>query len=217
MRALKRYDRRGFTLVELMIVVAIIGVLAALAIYGVTRYLASAKTSEAKNTVGAIARGAAAAYERESAASEILAAGGQSSTASRALCTSSGSDHGPVPGNAALIRGTKYQPSAEPGSDFETGTATDGWKCLRFSLTQPIYYQYHYNAGGGYVSDGLPDAPAIATGVDGTNGPNGFEAAAQGDLDGDGTMSTFARGGNIDPTTRMLAIATQLYIHDEFE
>src|SRR5580693_2775417 len=72
MRAIKRFGNRGFTLVELMIVVAIIGVLAALAIYGVRRYLASSKTAEAKNTIGAITRSAVSAYERETYSNELL-------------------------------------------------------------------------------------------------------------------------------------------------
>jgi type IV pilus assembly protein PilA len=206
MRAYKRMGKEGFTLVELMIVVAIIGVLAALAIYGVRRYLASAKTSEAKNTIGAIARGADAAYQRETTASEMVAEGASSAAGNHALCTSSTL----VPLTLAQVAGTKYQPQTADNTDFETGTALAGWRCLKFGMTQAIYYQYSYVMGGGFPSTGLPGAPAGL-------GANSFEAAARGDVDADTVASTFTRAGTVNTATRQLVLATQVFIDNEFE
>ena len=50
----KLRNRKGFTLVELMIVVAIIGILAAIAIPNFLQFRLKAKTSEAKSNLGAI-------------------------------------------------------------------------------------------------------------------------------------------------------------------
>jgi prepilin-type N-terminal cleavage/methylation domain-containing protein len=64
MRRRQRASSRGFTLIETMVVVLIIGVLATLAVYGVRKYVMAAKTSEPMEIINSI-RAAQEAYKDE--------------------------------------------------------------------------------------------------------------------------------------------------------
>lgn len=171
---MKKKLKRGFTLVELMIVVAIVGVLAALAIYGVRKYIANAKTAEARNSLGQIGKDAAGAFAREGMAGAVLGVGSVAGVNNK-LCDSATN---PVPATSASIKGQKYQSAASEWSVDGT-TVHKGFSCLKFSMTDPQYYMYNYaGSGGGALNDT-------------------FTATANGDLNGDDTLSTFTLSGKI--------------------
>jgi type IV pilus assembly protein PilA len=157
-----------------MIVVAIVGVLAVLASYGVRRYVANSKTAEARNALGEMGKDASAKLEREAMATAVLAQGTSTATL-RSLCASASAT---VPSTAASIQGRKYQSRA---GDWIADQGTNkGFACLKFTIDMPQYYMYGYASSG--TSGAIGDT---------------FTATANGDLNGDGVLSTFTLVGQI--------------------
>jgi type IV pilus assembly protein PilA len=177
---------RGFTLVELMIVVAIVGILAALAIYGVRKYMANAKTAEARNSIGQMGKDAITAYFREGMEATVVALKGSTSVVNQ-LCSGASVDAVPGKGNItqtaipAALQAKKYQ--SEP-------TEWKSWDCLHFSMNDPQYYQYDYVSTGGAAKDTT------------------FLCQAAGDLDGDGKGSMFTMAGKIQEDSSKILTAT---------
>src|SRR5260221_1274894 len=171
----KKRNDEGFTLVELMIVVAIIGVLAALAIYGVSRYLKHSKTAEATRTLGSLETGSKAKYQKET---DVSAAKDWSRT-DHLFC---GVDATDVGGNP--------QPAAVPLAQKVIGDYSGNvWRCLNFSLNQPQFYQYDY-AGSRAGSSNDAKYTAIAKGdLDGNTTTSSFTLTGK-VVDGEATRGS---------------------------
>ncbi len=179
----KRAARGGFTLIELMMVVVLVGVLSVLAIYSGRRYAANARSAEARNAIGQIAKDAVTAHEKDSI-NQVSVARGSVSNKAQNLCASASAS---VPAAIASVTAHKYQSTA---ADWNADQAIGaGFYCLKFVIDEPQYYMYSYTA------------QAQAGGLSGT--VNTFTASAQGDTDGNGVTSLFQVTGLVDSANRV--------------
>lgn len=114
----------GFTLIELMIVVAIIGILASVSIPIFSKYIKKSKTSEASLNLRKIYDGEVA-YIQEEATDEA----------------------GSVIEKQFV--GAEWTPAGDPGINKRTGTwDTDSWTAIKFAPDGPVQYSYQVVAQG---------------------------------------------------------------------
>jgi type IV pilus assembly protein PilA len=187
--------QEGFTLIELMIVVAIIGILAAIAIPNFLTYQLKSRQSEARTNLGGIRSGQTSHNGLFACYLSIAPTG--------AGVPAAGTKATPVawvPPVATVIPvGQTWCQAAGPGS---VGNFTD----LGFAATGNVFFSYSVDTLAAPVAPAVTAAclaggQALATGANGAApAPGAYQATAGANLDGDGNWSDFGVSDSVSVT-----------------
>ena len=132
---LPRKRSSGFTLVELMIVVAIIGILAAVAIPAFSKYIKRSKTAEAAGHLNKMWAGSVSYYETDHVDAAGVPQPRQFPANSGALTVAS------ISGECACTTTGKCVAAV---ADWQN----PGWVALSFSIPDPFLYKPKYSSAG---------------------------------------------------------------------
>jgi prepilin-type N-terminal cleavage/methylation domain-containing protein len=149
-------NKKGFTLVELMIVVAIIGILAAIAIPAFIKYIKRSKASEANGIVKKMQDGAKSYFESDQAGTQGLgtnAAEPWHSSFEAGLPIKFNDKVFPGGSSVAVlethdttpVNGAKARPDAVSGWSGPTLAAANK---LNLEMVEPTYFGYGYRHSG---------------------------------------------------------------------